>query len=111
MRGTGTSENTAVEESMPLTRGSERVLTTMMGVKFLMCDGVTDVACRAGRELLRFRFGSRDREGDEARFKLYRHAIERAASDKYDAGLIEKHTDATVVVTDVDLASALSRKF
>ena len=95
---------------MPLTRGKEQVLTTMMGVKFLMRDGDTEVACRADRELLRYRFGSQDREGDEEAFRLHREVIEQAASDKYDAGMTEAHSDATVVVTDADLASPLSRK-
>jgi Protein of unknown function (DUF1488) len=99
------------EKSMPLTRSKDQVLTTMMGVKFLMCDGDMEVACRAERELLRYRFGSRDRDSDEESFKLHREAIEKAASDKYDAGMTEAHTDATVVVTDADLASPLSRKF
>jgi hypothetical protein len=95
---------------MPLIRGKEQILTTMMGVKFLMRDGETEVACRAERELLRHRFGSHDRDGDEESFKLHRDAIEEAASYKYDAGMIEPHTDATVVVTEADLASPLSRK-
>ena len=95
---------------MPLTRGKEQILTTMMGVKFLMRDGDTEVACRAERELLRHRFDSRDRDGDEESFRLHRAAIEQAASYKYDAGMRESHTDATIVVTEVDLASPLSRK-
>jgi hypothetical protein len=95
---------------MPLTRSKEQVLTTMLGVKFLMRDGETEVACRAARELLRYTFDSRDRSGDEERFKLHRQAIEKAASRKYDAGKIEAHTDATVVVTEADMASSLSRK-
>jgi hypothetical protein len=93
---------------MPLTRSKEQILTTMMGVKFLMCDGTTEVACRAARELLRFRFGSSDCDGET--FELHREAIEKAASDKYDAGMVEPHTDATVVVNEVDMASSLSRK-
>jgi hypothetical protein len=93
-----------------LTRSKERVLTTMLGVKFLMRDGETEVACRAERELLRYRFGSTDRAGDEDRFKLHREAIEEAVSIKYDAGMIEAHTDAAVVVTEADMASSLSRK-
>ena len=95
---------------MPLTRSNEQILTTMMGVEFLMCDGETEVACRATRELLRYRFGSSDCDGDGATFKLHREAIEKAASDKYDAGMVEPHTDATVVVGEIDMASSLSRK-
>jgi hypothetical protein len=95
---------------MPLTRSKEQVLTTMMGVKFLMRDGDSEVACGAARELLRYRFGSRDRNGDEERFKHHRQEIEKAASNKYDAGMIEDHADAAVVVTEADMASSLSRK-
>jgi hypothetical protein len=99
-----------MEESMPLTRGNEQILTTMMGVKFLMRDGNGEVACRAAREMLRYRFGSSDRDGDGETFRLHREAIEKAASDKYDAGMVEPPTDATVVVREVDMASSLSRK-
>jgi Protein of unknown function (DUF1488) len=95
---------------MPLVRSKEEVLTTMMGVKFLMRDGDMEVACRAAREMLRFRFDSSDRDGDEKAFELHREAIEKAASDKYDAGIVEPHTDATVIVTEADMASSLSRK-
>ena len=95
---------------MPLTRSNEHILTTMMGVKFLMRDGKSEVSCRAARELLRHRFGSSDRDGDGEAFKLHREAIEKAASDKYDAGMVEPHTDVTVVVNEVDMASSLSRK-
>jgi Protein of unknown function (DUF1488) len=93
---------------MPLTRSNEQILTTMMGVKFLMRDGNAEVACRAAREMLRYRFGSSD--GDGETFRLHREAIEKAASDKYDAGMVEPQTDATVVVREVDMASSLSRK-
>ena len=95
---------------MPLTRSNEQILTTMMGVKFLMHDGKAEVACRAAREMLRYRFGSSDRDGDGETFRIHREAIEKAASDKYDAGIVEPHTDATVVVREVDIASSLSRK-
>jgi hypothetical protein len=95
---------------MPLKRSKEQVLTTMMGVKFLMRDGDKEVACRAARELLRNRFGSRDRGNDERIFMLHREAIEESASVKYDAGLMESHTDAAVVVTEADMASPLSQK-
>jgi hypothetical protein len=99
-----------MEESMPLTRSNEHILTTMMGVKFLMRDGKAEVACRAAREMLRYRFGSSDGDGDGETFRLHREAIEKAASDKYDAGMVEPQTDATVVVREVDMASSLSRK-
>jgi hypothetical protein len=46
----------------------------------------------------------------EKRFKRHRQAIERVANDKYDAGMIEDHADAAVVVTEADMASSLSRK-
>ena len=95
---------------MPLARSNEQILTTMMGVKFLMRDGEVEVACRATRELLRYRFGSSDPDGDGETFKLHREAIEKVASDKYDAGMLEPHTDAAVVVREVDMASSLSRK-
>jgi hypothetical protein len=95
---------------MPLTRKSDRILVTMLGVKFLMTDGAREVACRADRELLRHRFGSRDRDGDAAVFALYRDRIEQAASDKYDAGDTEPHTDATVVVREADMMSPLLKK-
>jgi hypothetical protein len=41
--------------------------------------------------MLRYRFGSGDREGDERAFKLHREAIEQAASDKFDAGIVGPH--------------------
>jgi hypothetical protein len=78
--------------------------------EFLMHDGESEIACRASRELLRHRFGSSDPDGDGETFKLHREAIEKAASDKYDAGILEPHTDATVIVGEVDMASSLSRK-
>ncbi len=97
------------EHQMPLKRSLDRILSTMLGVKFLMEDGKTEVACRADRKLLRHRFGSSDCKSDAAAFDLHREEIEQAASDKYDAGKIEPHTDATVVVSEVDLASPLSK--
>src|SRR5258708_34394001 len=99
-----------MEESMPLTRRNEKILTTMMGVKFLMRDGKTEVACRAARELLRYRFGSSDRGGDGETFKLHREAIEKAASDKYAAGMVDPHTDGTVFVREIDSAPPAIRK-
>jgi hypothetical protein len=76
----------------------------------LMRDGDKEVACRAAREMLRYRFGSGDRDGDEKAFMLHRETIEKAASNKFDAGMIEPHTDATVIVTEADMESSLSRK-
>jgi hypothetical protein len=95
---------------MPLTRSKEEILVTMMGVKFLMHDGKTEVACRASRELLRHRFGSSDRHSDGEMFKIHRGAIEKVASDKFDAGMLEPPPDARVVITETDMASPLSRK-
>src|SRR5260370_4135652 len=83
---------TPMEESMPLTRSNEKILTTMMGVKFLMRDGKTEVACRAARELLRYRFGSSDRGGDGETFKLHREAIDKAATHQYHAAILEHNT-------------------
>jgi hypothetical protein len=87
-----------------------RTLTTMLGVKFLMQNGGLEVACRAERDLLRNRFGSTSRDSDEAVFRIHRREIERVASDKYDAGQTEPSSDATVVVSERDLASPLSKK-
>jgi len=95
---------------MPLTRSTEQILVTMMGVKFLMHDGKTEVACRVSRELLRYKFGSSNRHADGEMFTIYRDAIEKTASDKYDAGMLEEPSDARVVVTETDMASPLSRK-
>ena len=96
---------------MPLSRSKEEILITMNGVKFLMQHGGTEVPCRASRELLAERFDSNgERDGDEAAFRLHRTAIERAASDKYDAGEIEPHIDPKIIVTTRDMASPLSRK-
>jgi Protein of unknown function (DUF1488) len=96
---------------MPLKRSKEQILTTMNGVKFLMEDGLTEVPCRATRELLGDRFGSNgDQAEDEKAFRLNRVAIEQAASDKYDAGQVEPYVDPKIVVTGWDMASPLSRK-
>ncbi len=96
---------------MPLRRSKEEILTTMNGVSFLMEDGLTEVPCRAESELLRERFGSTgDLAGDEKAFRLFREAIEKAASDKYDAGKIEPRTHAKIVVSAADMASPLSQK-
>lgn len=95
---------------MPLKRMDDRTLTTMLGVKFMMLHGAVEVACRAERELLRNRFGSRNRDEDAAMFKLHRNTIEQVASDKFDAGIVEPSLDAAVVVRETDLASPLSKK-
>jgi uncharacterized protein DUF1488 len=96
---------------MPLSRAREDILVTMNGVKFLMQDGATEVPCRATRDLLAERFDSDgERDADEAAFQRHRVAIERAASDKYDAGGVEDRADPKVVVTPFDMASPLSRK-
>jgi Protein of unknown function (DUF1488) len=96
---------------MPLTRSKEQILTTMNGVKFLMEDGPTEVPCTATRELLGDRFGSNgDPDEDEKAFRLNRAAIEKAASDKYDAREVESRVDPKIVVTARDMASPLSRK-
>jgi hypothetical protein len=95
---------------MPLMRSKEEFIVTMLGVKFLMRDGTTEVACRAARELLRFTLGSRNRQEDGEMFKNHRDAIEQAASDKYDADMLEAHSDARIVITETDIASPLSKK-
>jgi hypothetical protein len=96
---------------MPLKRSNEKHLISMDGVEFLMSDGDTEVSCRVSQELLRDKFGSTgDRGGDEAAFRLNREAIERAASDKYDAGHLAPHGDARVSVIAADMASSLSKK-
>ena len=96
---------------MPLTRSREKTLTTMNGVKFLMQDGQTEVPCRATPELLVEKFGSNGELSENERiFQLNRHAIERAASTKYDAGKVEPRVDPKIVVTAADMASPLSQK-
>ncbi len=96
---------------MPLTRGREDVAATMNGVRFVMFDGPTEVACRAESDLLRDLYGSSgEGSSDVTAFNKYRSVIEQAASAKYDAGNIAKG-EVTVVVTKRDLASNLSTKF
>ena len=95
---------------MPLQRKLDQILPTMLGMKFLMTDGEVEVACRVNQQVLRYRFGSGDSDGDVAAFLKHRDEIERAASEKYDAGQIEESTDAMVVLTEADLASPLSKK-
>ncbi len=82
----------------------------MLGVKFLMTDGKSEVACRVDQRVLRYLFGSSDADGDVAAFQLHREEIESAASQKYDAGQIEDPSDAMVVISESDLASPLSKK-
>jgi hypothetical protein len=82
----------------------------MLGVKFLMTDGESEIACRINKEVLRYRFGSCHPASDVDAFRANRNEIERAASLKYDAGKIECSSDATVVVLEEDLASPLSKK-
>ena len=96
---------------MPLTRGREDFVATMNGVRFLMLDGTTEVPCRAASHLLREQYGSDgEGKGDATAFENYRSAIERAASEKYDAGKIERDGEVKVIVTSEDVASHLSSK-
>ena len=106
----GGSQTVRRPGTVPLSRKLDRTLVTMLGVKFLMQDGDVEVPCRADRELLRSCFQSVDRESDSAAFDEHRSVIERAASDKYDAGSIEPFTDAKVVVGRADLVSPLGQK-
>jgi len=95
---------------MSLIRRRQEFVSTVNGVEFLMHDGVREVACRAARELLRNRFGSQDRTGDERVFSSNRDAIESIANDKYDAGRTEVGPDPEIIVTESDMASPLSQK-
>jgi len=95
---------------MPLRRKLDRILPTMLGVKFLMTEGELEVACRINKDVLRYRFGSGDSESDVAVFLRHRDEIERAASEKYDAGKIEDSSDAMLVILEDDFASPLSKK-
>ena len=90
--------------------GRDEFFSTLNGVSFLMEDGNVEVRCRAVREMLRDRFGSDRDEADAEAFKANREEIERAASDKYDAGKFEVGTDVLMVVTGYDMASPLSQK-
>jgi hypothetical protein len=96
---------------MPLTRGREDFVATMNGVRFVMTDGTTEVACRAASAMLREHYGS-EGEGvaDAAAFRDNRSAIERAASEKYDAGNMDRTGEVKIVVTSQDVASHLSLK-
>ena len=78
---------------MPLTRGRDEFFSTLNGVSFLMEDGNVD-----------------SDEADAEAFTTNREEIERAASDKYDAGKFEVGTDVLMVVTGYDMASPLSQK-
>jgi hypothetical protein len=96
---------------MPLKRSEDRVLVSMQGVTFLMADGDTEVPCQVSEELLRDKFeSSGERASEEAAFRRNRELIEQAASDKYDAGKLAPHADASVIVMAADMASPLSRK-
>jgi hypothetical protein len=96
---------------MPLRRSRDQILSTMNGVKFLMEDERTEIPCRATPDLLRGRFGSGgDSAGNEKVFREHRVEIELAASEKYDAGLLESEIDPKIIVTEFDMASPLSRK-
>jgi hypothetical protein len=96
---------------MPLNRSKEKLLLSTDGVTFLMLDGDTEVPCRVSQELLFDKFGSKgDRGADETAFQLNRESIERAASDKYDAGELAPHSDARVIIIAADMASSLSKK-
>jgi Protein of unknown function (DUF1488) len=76
---------------MPLTRGRGDFVATMNGVRFIMIDGTTEIPCRAASALLREQYGSEgEGAGDAAAFRTHRVAIERAASEKYDAGEVER---------------------
>jgi hypothetical protein len=96
---------------MPLTRGREDYVATMNGVRFLMLEGTTEVPCRAASALLREQYGSDgEGKGDAAAFENNRSTIERAASDKYDAGKIDRDSEVKIIVTSEDVASHLSLK-
>jgi hypothetical protein len=104
------TDNGEMEEGMPLKRARSDIIVTTEGVEFLMNDEATEVPCRAERDLLREKFGSSGDDGDENAFRLNRELIERAASEKYDAGNIEAGAPSTVIVSAFDMASPLSRK-
>ena len=96
---------------MPLTRSKENIIATMNGFRFLMADGSTEVPCRATTELLTDRFGSDGSDqGNEKAFRKNREAIERAASDKFDAGRVESRIDTRIILTAADMASPFSQK-
>jgi hypothetical protein len=97
---------------MPLTRGQQDIVATMNGVRFVMLDGTTEVACRANSALLQELYGSTgEGAGDLAAFNNYRSAIEQAASAKYDVGKIAANDEVKIVITVEDVASHLSLKF
>ena len=96
---------------MPLTRGRDDFVATMNGVRFVMLDGTTEVPCRVASTLLREQYGSEgEGAGDAAAFMNRRSAIERAASEKYDAGKINRDSEVKIEVTSEDVASHLSLK-
>ena len=61
---------------MPLTRSNEKILITMMGVKFLMRDGKTEVACRAARELAETCFDAK-----QVAEKILRHTLNNVRTE------------------------------
>jgi hypothetical protein len=95
---------------MPLKHSGPRILITTEGIEFLMMDGPREVLCRAACDLLREKFGSSGADGDVRVFLLHRDSIERAASDKYEAGEVESGVPWKIIVTASDMASPLSRK-
>jgi Protein of unknown function (DUF1488) len=99
-----------VQATMPLLRRKPEFVSTLNGVEFLMHDGEREVTCCATRDLLRNRFGSKDRAGDEHAFSENRHAIESIASSKYEAGKTEAGADPKILITEWDMASPLSLK-
>jgi hypothetical protein len=95
---------------MPLTRKTDRIITTFQGVKFLMEDGDREVACRVDEDILRERFGIATNEDEAAIFHRNREEIESVANRKYAAGQIEPHNDAMIILRRGDFRSPLSRK-
>jgi hypothetical protein len=62
--------------------------------------------------LLRERYGSDgEGRGDAAAFENYRPTIERAASEKYDAGKVDRDREVQIIVALEDVASHLSLKY
>lgn len=67
--------------------------------------------CRAASTLLRDQYGSEgEGAGDTAAFEDNRPAIERAPSEKYDAGKIDWDGEVKIIVTSEDIESRLSSK-
>ena len=96
---------------MPLTRGYGDIVATMNGVRFVMLDGLVEIACRAESSMLREIYGSDgEGNGDVAAFRNYQSAIEKAASEKYDAGNTA-NGEVRIIIARDDVASHLSLKF